>query len=60
MKDYEKNKESSYIKYWDVNNLHGSVMSQKMSIDGFRWVEIYLNLKDFLKNYNEDSYEGYS
>ena len=34
MKDYEKNKESSYIKYWDVNNLHGSVMSQKMSIDG--------------------------
>ena len=60
MKDYEKNKESSYIKYWDVNNLHGSVMSQKMSIDGFGWVEIYLNLKDFLKNYNEDSYEGYS
>ena len=21
MKDYDKNKESSYIQYWDVNNL---------------------------------------
>ena len=22
MKDYEKNKESSYLEYWDVNNLY--------------------------------------
>ena len=22
MKDYNKNKESSHLKYWDVNNLH--------------------------------------
>ena len=21
MKDYDKNKESSYLKYWDVNNI---------------------------------------
>ena len=29
MKDYDKNKESLYIQYWDVNNLYGWEMSQR-------------------------------
>ena len=30
MKDYDKNKELSYLKYWDINNLYGWAMSQKL------------------------------
>ena len=28
MKDYDKNKELSYLKYWDVNDLNNWQMSQ--------------------------------
>ena len=36
MKDYDKNKVSSYSKYLDVNNLYGWPMSQKLSVNGFK------------------------
>ena len=39
MKDYDKNRESSYLKYWDENNLYGWVMSQKLPVNGFKLVE---------------------
>ena len=59
MKNYDKNKESSYVKYWDLNNLHGLAMSQKLSVNAFEWVEDSSQCnKDFRKNYNEDSDEG--
>ena len=38
LKDYDKNKELSYIQYWDVNNLYGSAMLQKLSIINFEWI----------------------
>ena len=39
MKDYNKNKESSYLSKSDENNLYGWVMSQKLTVNGFELVE---------------------
>ena len=35
MKDYDKNKESTYLKYCDVNYLYGWAMSQKIPVNNF-------------------------
>ena len=35
MKDYDKNKESSYLKYSDANNLYGWTISQKLPVNNF-------------------------
>ena len=58
MKDYDKNKESSYIKYWDVTNLYGWAMSQKLPVNNFEWIKDTSQFnEDFIKNYNEESGE---
>ena len=44
MKDYDKNKESSYIQYWDANNLYGWEMSQKLAVNNFEWIKDTSNL----------------
>ena len=36
IKDYDTNNESSYVKYWDVNNLYGWTMSQRLPVNGFK------------------------
>ena len=60
MKDFDKNKESSYLKYWDVNKLHGRAMSQKLPVNNFEWIEDTSQFnEDFTKNDNEESDEGY-
>ena len=60
IKDYDKNKESSCLKYWDVNNLHGWAMSQKRPVNKFKWIENNFKFnEDFIKNYNAESDEGY-
>ena len=60
MKDYDNNKESLYVQYWDVNNLHGWAMSQKLPVNNFEWIKDTSKFnEDFIKNYNEESDEGY-
>ena len=36
MKNYDKNKELSYLQYWDVNNLYGWAMLQKLPVYNFK------------------------
>ena len=60
MKKYDKNIESSYLMYLDVNNLYGWVMSQKLPVNGFEWVEDLSEFDEhFIKNYDENSDKGY-
>ena len=50
MKDYDKNKESSYLKYWDANNLHGWALSQKLPVNKFEWIKDTSQFnEDFIK-----------
>ena len=56
MKKYDKNKESSYIQYLDANNLFGWAMSQKLPVNGFKWIKNVTEIdKKFIKNFDEDS-----
>ena len=44
MKNYNKDKEESFLQYSDDNNLYGWVMSQKLLVNGFKWKKICQNL----------------
>ena len=39
MKDYDKNKESSYLQYWDLNNLYDWAMSQQLPVNYFEQIK---------------------
>ena len=37
MKGYNQNKKSSYLIYWDANNLYGWAIPQKLPAENFEW-----------------------
>ena len=56
MKNYDKDIISSYLMYLDANNLYGWAMSQKLPVNGFKWVEKLSRFNEiFIKNYNGNS-----
>ena len=57
MKDYDKNKELSFLQYWDANNLYGQAILQKLPVNNFQ-ISFQFN-EDFIKNYNDESNERY-
>ena len=59
MKNYDENKESSFLEYLDANNLHGWVMSEPLPVNVFDWMEDLSKIDgDFIKNYNKDGDKG--
>ena len=59
-KDYHKISKSSYLKYWGVNNLYNCLMSQKLLVNGFKWIEHLSKFNEyFIKYSDERSNEGY-
>ena len=44
MKDYDQNKESSYLKYCNINNFYGWTMLQKLPVKKFQLVRRYFSI----------------
>ena len=60
MKNYDRNTESSFLKYLDTNNLHGWPMCKKLPVSNFKWIDdLSIFTEDFIKNYDENSNKGY-
>ena len=60
VKECDKNKESSYLEYWDVSNLYGSKMQQTFPVNNFEWIaDNFQFIEGFIKNANEESDEEY-
>ena len=52
MENHDKNKESTHLDYLDANNLYGCVMSQKLPVRNFKWIE-----KDDISKFDEEFIE---
>ena len=60
MKNYDKNKEPSFLIYDDANNLYGWSICKKLPVGDFKWVDdLSMFTEDFIKNYDEESDIGY-
>ena len=60
MKDYDPNKESSCLKYWDVSNLYGCAILPDLPPNNFQWTNDKFNLyTNFIRNHDEDCDKGY-
>ena len=58
MKNYDPQKESSYIPYLDANNLYGWAMSQRLPKGNFRWITPHKLAPKLLESYHENTAKG--
>lgn len=55
MKYYDPRRESSYLMYWNVNNLHGWEKSQKLFLNRFEWKKDFLRFdEELIQDYAEE------
>ena len=60
MNNYNKKIDSWYIENLDANSLYRWAMSEKLPINGFKWVKNLSKLNEnFIKSYDENSDKGY-
>ena len=62
MDGYDENIASSNIEYLNANNLYRWEMSQKLAVNGFKWVEkskLSKTNERFIKSYNENNDKEY-
>ena len=64
MKNYDKNKDSSYLMYLDKNNFYGWAMSQKLPVNSFKQKKTNKKKtskfnENFIKTYDENSNKRY-
>ena len=57
--NYNKDKKSKYIQYYDANSLYAWAMTQKLPVNCFQWERVSCFTSSFIKNYNEDDDKGY-
>ena len=61
MKNYDKNKESTFLVYVDANNLYGFSMCKMLPVSDFKWVDdLSIFTEDLIKNYDKDGDIGYN
>ena len=54
MKSYNKNITSSYLQYFDANNLHGWAICKKLPIGGFKWSNPNKYTEEVIKSYDKN------
>ena len=60
MKNYDKNKESSFIVYLDAHNLYEWPICKKLPVSDFKRIDdLSIFTEDLIKNYDENSDKGY-
>ena len=60
VKEYNKDRESSYLMYLDADNLYERAISQKLTVDEFKWKKNTSKFNEnFIKSYDEESDKGY-